>query len=91
MESHLDVNIVDNLYFQTKFITVTTQIKYMVKKQLSPTVFDFVEPYKGEAWRKGYQAAKQEIQSDIASVLLMFDGNVDRKKIANYIRKYLLT
>ena len=33
---------------------------------------------------------REEIQSDINSVLNMLDGDTDRKKIANYIREYLV-
>jgi hypothetical protein len=37
-----------------------------------------------------FEAGKEEIQSDINSVLNMLDGDTDRKKIANYIREYLV-
>ena len=33
---------------------------------------------------------KEEIQDDINSVLNMLDGDTDRKKIANFIREYLV-
>jgi len=37
------------------------------------------------------EEVKKEIQSDIQSVLNQLDGDVDRKKIANFIKEYLLT
>lgn len=35
-------------------------------------------------------AKEEEIQQDVHSVLAMLDGDTDRVKIANYVRKYLL-
>jgi hypothetical protein len=43
-----------------------------------------------ESCLKAYEASREEIQSDINSVLNMLDGDTDRKKIANYIREYLV-
>ena len=37
------------------------------------------------------EEVKKEIQLDIQSVLNQLDGDVDRKKIANFIKEYLLT
>jgi len=36
------------------------------------------------------EEVKKEIQSDIQSVLNQLDGDVDRKKIANFIKESLL-
>ena len=37
-----------------------------------------------------FEAHLLEQEQDINSVLAMLDGNTDRVKIANYVRKYLL-
>jgi len=40
---------------------------------------------------KALSQQKQEIEQDLQTVITLLESTTDRQKIANYIKKYLLT
>ena len=43
-----------------------------------------------QGFEEGRRYERKEIQQDIQSVLNMLEGSVDKQKIINYIKEYLL-